>query len=61
MPNLDEINIDTISEFLHVYKKEKVFGEAPIAIIPCNIRTMNKEKVEIFYKKILATVRKGGE
>lgn len=58
MPNLYEIDLETISEFLHVYQKEKIFGEAPIVITPCDIGTMNKEVVEILCEETLTTVRK---
>lgn len=61
IPNLDEISIEMIKEFLNVYTKEKIFGETPIIIVPCDIGTMNKEVVEILYEEVLSTVRKGGE
>lgn len=61
MPNLYKVDMDVIVEFLHTYDNLKVFGKAPIVIVPCNIKTMDKEVIESFCDKMLAVVREDGE
>lgn len=63
MPNLDEIDLETISNFVGVYLKNHVFNGAAIMIVPSNIKSMRKEEVEFLLKKALNDLRenKGGE
>lgn len=65
MPNLDEIDLETINNFVSVYLENYVFNGATIAIVPSNIKNMRKDQAEFLLKKALNDLRedddKGGE
>lgn len=63
VPNLDEIDLETISNFVGVYLEKHVFNGATIVIVPSNIKGMRKEEAEFLLKKALNDLRenKGGE
>lgn len=58
MPDLEEISIGTISDFLDVFDREKVFQDVPITIIPCNISVEDKCTAEKILEKSLSKLRK---
>lgn len=65
MPNLDEIDAETISDFVSAYLKNYIFNGATIVVVPSNIKSMRKEEAEFLLKKALNDLRedddKGGE
>lgn len=61
MPDLNEISIGTISDFLDVFDREKVFQDVPIAIIPCDVSVEDKYTAEKILEKSLSKLREGGE
>lgn len=60
MPNLDEIDLGTMTDFLNIYQNSKIFGKSSLVIIPYNVKTMDKISAEMLLEKGLSVVR-GGE
>lgn len=57
MPNLDEISIETISDFVSAYLENYIFDGATIVVVPSNIKSMKKEEAEFLLKKVLNDLR----
>lgn len=63
MPNLDEIDAETISDFVSAYLENYIFDGATIVVVPSNIKSMRKDETEFYLEKALNDLRenKGGE
>lgn len=47
IPNLDEINFDTVCNFLEFYDKNKIFECSSLVIVPSDIKQMDKKTVQL--------------
>ena len=56
-PDLYCIDMDVMCDFLKLYKINKIFGEAVVAIIPANIKKLrNKKYAQMYIDKLQSVV-----
>lgn len=57
----DNIDLETMCQFLHVYENDKAFGEAKIGVVPANIKKVSKYEAQIYINKLQSIVDEMGE
>ena len=61
-PDLDYIDINTMCEFLKVYKNNKIFGESTLAVVPTDIKQLKyKRNAQMCIDKLQSIVNQMGE
>ena len=56
-PNLECVDMGVMIDFMNLYKDEKVFDEATLAIVPANIKNLeNKQEAQIYVDKLQSIV-----
>lgn len=50
--NPEQLYVDVITEFGRIYFDNQIFGEANIAIVPSNIKKLDKESAQVFIDKL---------
>ena len=56
-PDFDRLDIDIVLEYFRAYEKNKVFGEAILAIVPANIKKLKyKEYAQMYIDKLQGIV-----
>lgn len=57
----EKLYVDVIVEFGRIYFDNRIFGEANIAIVPSNIKKLDKEEAKIYVDKLQSIVDQMGE
>ena len=61
-PDLDWVDIETMSNFIDFYKDNKVFNEADLVIVPADIKKLkNKEEIKKLIDKLQSIVDQMGK
>ena len=60
-PDLNEIDYSTACNFLEFYDENKIFGCAALAIMPSNIKQMDKKTAQIFIDELQREINRKGE
>lgn len=51
-PGNEYIDINTISEYCRAWKRAGIFDECEAAIVPCNVKVLDKESAQILCDKL---------
>lgn len=57
----EQLYVDVITEFERACLDNQIFGEANIAIVPSNIKKIDKEEAQIYINKLQSIVDQIGE
>ena len=57
----EQLYVDVITEFERAGLDNQIFGEANIAIVPSNIKKLDKEEAQIYIDKLQSIVDQIGE
>ncbi|MBD9108948.1 hypothetical protein [Bacteroides nordii] len=52
----EQLYVDVIDEFGRAYYDNQIFGEANIAIVPSNIKKLDKEEAQIYVDRLQSIV-----
>ena len=61
-PDFDRLDIDIVLEYFRAYEKNKVFGEAILALVPANVKKLkHKGYAQMYIDKLQSIVDQMGE
>lgn len=56
-PNLEQIDVGIMNDFMNIYMDNKLFGEANLVIVPADIKKISdKEEVQMCVDKLQSVV-----
>lgn len=52
IPDLDRIGFDIACQFLNYYERSKIFNKASVAIVPLDVKQIDKESAQLFVNEL---------
>ena len=59
LPNLEEIDAYTAVKYFNACRENKVFGEAVVIMLPCQLKQLDKDNLYKTYKHIEKLLKEG--